>query len=68
MSLLSEIVEQMDSRADKLLRKAQKTKNKKLKKQLKGNADAIICEYYEWFDSYFNDLPYPNVCGIRKLK
>lgn len=65
MNPIEHILEHMDSRAEKFLSKSDKTKNKKKRKQLKGDADALISEYYEWFDSYYNDLPFPQISGIR---
>jgi len=65
MNAIENILDHMDSRAEKFLKKSDKTKNKKLKKQLRGDADALISEYYEWFESYYNDLPFPQISGIR---
>ena len=65
MTPIEHILEQMDSRMEKLLKKAKKTKDKKLKKKLQGDVDCLICEYYEWLESYYNDLPFPQVSGIR---
>lgn len=68
MTPIEHILDHMDSRAEKFLKKSEKTKNKKLKKQLDGDADALISEYYEWFESYYNDLPFPQISGIRVFK
>ena len=65
MNAIDHILDHMDSRAEKFLKKSYKTKNKKLKKQLRGDADALISEYHEWFESYYNDLPFPQISGIR---
>ena len=65
MTPIEQILEQIDSRVEKILKKAKKTKDKKLKKHLEADADCLICEYYEWLESYYNDLPFPQISGIR---
>lgn len=69
MTPIEHILDQMDSRMEKLLKKARKTKDKKLKKKLKGDVDSLISEYYEWLESYYNDdIPFPQISAIRLHK
>lgn len=68
MTPIEHILEQMDSRMEKLLKKSRKTKDKKLKKKLQADVDALICEYYEWLEPFYNDLPFPQISAIRLKK
>lgn len=68
MTPIEHILSQMDSRMEKLLKKARKTKDKKLKKKLRADVDCLICEYYEWLDPYYNNLPFPQISAIRLNK